>query len=81
MKLEYAREHEERPLATAMLRAVYDLKRLQPPCWRQVSHGRVSTVLRIDGVPHAVCGACARAIKLDDEIARQRETYRRMTRR
>jgi hypothetical protein len=81
MKPETAQEDAARPEALAMLKAVRELRALRPPCWRFHHHGLASHIVTVDGSLHAVCGQCATALRVDQEIARQRETRAAMRRR
>lgn len=75
---EYAEEGHERRGGRAMVEAMRALKRLRPPCWRIGSHGIATRIVTIDGELHAVCGDCARNLRLDQRVARQREDRARM---
>jgi hypothetical protein len=77
---EYADLDHQRRGEQAMVRAVGQLKHLQPPCWRYSHHGPANRVVTIDGRPHAVCAACAYTLQLDRNVARQREVREAMRR-
>jgi hypothetical protein len=77
---ERATEGEPRHGMAPMLRALNDLRKLNPPCWKHHT-ARATTVIEVGDELHAVCGSCAELVRQDRRVQRQRDERNAMRRR